>query len=77
MGSDTIKELRTPSVKYREFLALNSEEDVEVYLFEDEVISGTGLTFYSKFFPNKFLLDYHGTVNETLCGFFRSLKTWQ
>ena len=42
MGSDTIKELRTPSVKYREFLALNSEEDVEVYLFEDEVISGSG-----------------------------------
>lgn len=39
MRSDTIKEIRTPCVKYREFLALNSEEDVEVYLFEDEVIS--------------------------------------
>ena len=40
MISLTIKEIRTPGVKFKEFLALNQEDEVQLFQFEDEIFSG-------------------------------------
>ena len=48
MFSETIKEIRTPGVRFREFLALNAEDEVQILQYENEIFSGIGWNFQKK-----------------------------
>lgn len=41
MLSESIKEIRTPAIQFREFLALNAEDEVQLFEYENEIFSGT------------------------------------
>ena len=48
MFSETIKEIRTPGVRFREFLALNAEDEVQILQYENEIFSGNLVKFSKK-----------------------------
>ena len=49
---ETIKEIRTPGIRFREFLALNAEDEVQLFQFENEILSDMDFLNFGHFFFN-------------------------